>query len=456
MVEESVLQRVLTAALRSGGEFAEVYVEDRRNAGARLDDGKIEEFTAGRERGAGIRVVSGLVHRLRPHVGPVGEGADRGGPGRRRRRPGRRGPHHRPGLRGPPGHADAPDPGAAGDGREAPQGRGPAASRRCRPGHRGAIRQVSAAYADARKRVLIANSDGLLVEDDRVRTRFMVSCTALGDGGLQTGYEGPGRTVGLRAVRRVRPRGRGPHGRRAGAARCSTPGPPRSGSCRWCSARAPAASSSTRPAATASRPTSSPVTPRCSGAGSAPRSPPRWSRWSTTARSTGAGAPWPSTTRATPPRHNTLIEGGMLNDYMWDLLRARKEGRESSGNGRRETYQSLPMVRMTNTYLLAGERRPRRHHRLHPLRPVLRRPRRRAGQHRHRRLRLRGDRGLPHRERAAHRPGPGGQPHRQRPRDAARPSTPSAPTSTPGPAPAGRTARACRSRPASPPSGWRR
>ena len=59
MVEESVLQRVLAAALGGGGEFAEVYVEDRRTSGARLDDGKIEEFTAGRARGAGIRVVSG-------------------------------------------------------------------------------------------------------------------------------------------------------------------------------------------------------------------------------------------------------------------------------------------------------------------------------------------------------------------------------------------------------------
>jgi TldD protein len=59
VVEESVLQRVLSAALRSGGEFAEVYVEDRRNTGARLDDGRIEEFSAGRARGAGIRVVSG-------------------------------------------------------------------------------------------------------------------------------------------------------------------------------------------------------------------------------------------------------------------------------------------------------------------------------------------------------------------------------------------------------------
>jgi TldD protein len=53
-------------------------------------------------------------------------------------------------------------------------------------------------------------------------------------------------------------------------------------------------------------------------------------------------------------QRNVLIEDGILTDYMWDQLRARKEGRPSSGNGRRQSYQHLPMVRMTNTYLLAG------------------------------------------------------------------------------------------------------
>jgi len=53
-------------------------------------------------------------------------------------------------------------------------------------------------------------------------------------------------------------------------------------------------------------------------------------------------------------QRNVLIENGVLTDYMWDLLRARKEGRQSSGNGRRQSYQHLPMVRMTNTYLLNG------------------------------------------------------------------------------------------------------
>jgi TldD protein len=43
---------------------------------------------------------------------------------------------------------------------------------------------------------------------------------------------------------------------------------------------------------------------------------------------------------------------------MWDVVRARKEGRAPSGNGRRETYRHLPMPRMTNTFVLAGEHDP--------------------------------------------------------------------------------------------------
>jgi TldD protein len=60
----------------------------------------------------------------------------------------------------------------------------------------------------------------------------------------------------------------------------------------------------------------------------------------------------------TPARRNVLIEDGVLTDYMWDFLRIRADGRERSGNGRRESYQHLPMVRMTNTYLLAGDEDP--------------------------------------------------------------------------------------------------
>src|SRR3954463_113216 len=45
--------------MQTGGEFAEVFAEDKRSSSAFLDDGKVEELTSGRDRGAGIRVVVG-------------------------------------------------------------------------------------------------------------------------------------------------------------------------------------------------------------------------------------------------------------------------------------------------------------------------------------------------------------------------------------------------------------
>ncbi len=54
----------------------------------------------------------------------------------------------------------------------------------------------------------------------------------------------------------------------------------------------------------------------------------------------------------------TLIEDGVLKGYMQDKMNARLMGMEPTGNGRRESYAHLPMPRMTNTYMLAGEHDP--------------------------------------------------------------------------------------------------
>src|SRR5260370_40948033 len=59
VVETDVLERVLGTAMRTGGEFAEVFIEDKRSTMAGLDDGRIEQVTSGRDRGAGRRVVKG-------------------------------------------------------------------------------------------------------------------------------------------------------------------------------------------------------------------------------------------------------------------------------------------------------------------------------------------------------------------------------------------------------------
>jgi TldD protein len=54
----------------------------------------------------------------------------------------------------------------------------------------------------------------------------------------------------------------------------------------------------------------------------------------------------------------TLIEDGILKGYMHDRLNARLSNTVSTGNGRRESYAHLPMPRMTNTYMLAGNHQP--------------------------------------------------------------------------------------------------
>src|SRR5688572_27210368 len=59
-----------------------------------------------------------------------------------------------------------------------------------------------------------------------------------------------------------------------------------------------------------------------------------------------------------PTQHNVLIENGVLRGYLQDSLNARLMGVPTTGNGRRESYAHIPMPRMTNTYMLAGDKDP--------------------------------------------------------------------------------------------------
>ncbi|MBM3506136.1 MAG: metalloprotease TldD [Alphaproteobacteria bacterium] len=60
----------------------------------------------------------------------------------------------------------------------------------------------------------------------------------------------------------------------------------------------------------------------------------------------------------TPTQRNVLIEDGILTGYMQDRMNARLMGLQPTGNGRRESFASMPMPRMTNTFMLGGERDP--------------------------------------------------------------------------------------------------
>jgi TldD protein len=59
-----------------------------------------------------------------------------------------------------------------------------------------------------------------------------------------------------------------------------------------------------------------------------------------------------------PTQRNVLIEDGILKGYIQDAMNARLMGVQPTGNGRRESYAHIPMPRMTNTYMLGGNKPP--------------------------------------------------------------------------------------------------
>ena len=131
LIDHDVLQATLDHALRGGGDFAEVFVEDRRSSSARFDDGRVEELVSGSRPRRGASRRSRRHDRFRAHGRSLARGiAERGGGG------GRRGPRRwRRNAHGcARGHGEPSDRcrrRPARDGREAPQGRAPG-PRRCR------------------------------------------------------------------------------------------------------------------------------------------------------------------------------------------------------------------------------------------------------------------------------------------------------------------------------------
>jgi TldD protein len=353
MIDEGVLTRTLSSALRHGGDFAEVFAEDRRSTTATLDDRKVEDLSSGRSRGAGVRVVAGdttgYAHTSDLSEDGLREAASAAAAVAR----GHAGGIHVVALERRPAHAPH-DIGILPETVEKARKaeileRADAAARE----EGDAVRQVTASYADSRRRILVANSDGMLVEDDQVRTRVFVNCVAAGDTGMQTGTEAPGKTLGFEFFDDIRPDDVGRTAARRALGKLAA-----------------------RPAPTGRMPV---VLKRGAGGvlfheacghgleadlvgrdasvfrnkvGQRVASPlVTLVDDGTLAREWGAFA---IDDEGAPAQRNVLIEDGVLTDYMWDLVRARKDGRASSGNGRRETYEHLPMVRMTNTFLMEG------------------------------------------------------------------------------------------------------
>ncbi len=357
LLAEGLVTRVLGEALRTGGDFAEVFVEDKRSSSAFLDDGKVEELNSGRDRGAGVRVVvgetTGFAHTadlsesgLRAAAGAAAAAARSGGGGVRQV------------ALTPSGASGATD--VLTYPQDVPKASKVALLQRADEAARSrgtSISQVSANYGDSRRRILVANSDGLLATDDVVRTLFSVSCVATGDTGMQTGRESIGHTMGWELFDRYDVDDLAAQAAdRALTKLAARPAP---------SGELPVVIASGGGGVLFHEACGHGLEADLVGKGASVfrgRVGEQVAARGVTVVDDGTMArEWGNYSiddEGNPAARNVLIEDGVLTDYMWDLLRARKEGRASSGNGRRQSYQHLPMVRMTNTYLLPGEEDP--------------------------------------------------------------------------------------------------
>jgi len=357
VLDEAVIQRTLGSALRTGGDFAEIFVEDKRSSSAVLDDGKVEELTSGRDRGAGIRVVVGETTGF-AHTADLSEdglrsaaeaaaAAARGGTGGTRIVDLTRHTASRP------NEVEVAPEDVAKATKVELLTRADRVAREQGP----AITQVMARYGDSRRKILIANSDGLLTGDDQVKTLFSVSCVAFGDTGMQTGRESVGHTVGFELFDQYDVEDLA----RRAAERALT------------KLKARPAPSGTLPVVigkggggvlfheACGHGLEADLVGKNASAFAGKKGELVASPLITLVDDGTIAGEWGCFAvddEGRPAQRNTLIEDGVLTDYMWDFLRARKEGRQSSGNGRRQSYQHLPMVRMTNTVITNGDTEP--------------------------------------------------------------------------------------------------
>jgi TldD protein len=352
MLAEKVVAQVLTEALAKGGDTAELFVENRFSSGLRLDDSKIEDVSSGVDVGAGIRVMSGdrtayaFTNRLTSKALLDAARAARAGlvgpPGvvskdLREVEPGVRTP-----VKVRPETVDAADKVAAlFEADDAARSSG------------AAVRQVVASYADVRQKVLVASSDGRRAEDDRTRTRLVVQVVAAGKGDIATGFEAPGHSGGFELLE-VNPPAR--LGRRAAIKALAM-------------LKAKPSPAGEFPVVLAAG-TGGVLIHEACGHGLEADTLVKEASVYATKRGEQLGSDivtivddgtvqgaWGSfgvDDEGTPSQRTMLFDKGVLVGHISDLQSARKIDHPATGNGRRQSYAHVPIVRMRNTDLLPG------------------------------------------------------------------------------------------------------
>jgi TldD protein len=353
LLDPAVAERVLARALANGGRFAELFVERRHGLSMSIDESRLEAVHSGAEEGAGVRVVEGgttyfaHVDGLDPH--DLERAADEAAAALRgkRREP-----------RALAAQAVDPLP-IQRRPEDVPPERKAALLRELdeRARSRGReIAQFTSSYAEARRQVGVANSDGLLAGDDRTRTRIGAQAVARRGDAVETGAETLGAHRGFELLE-------GDPGLIAeqAAGKALTlldAGPAPSGSMpvivgggfggvlfHEMTGHGLEADHVQKRASVYAGKLGEQVARPLLNAFDDGRLPHEW----------GSDA---IDDEGTPTQKTQVIEEGRLSAYLYDRLTAERDAAAPTGNGRRESFRHLPIPRMTNTYIAPGEASP--------------------------------------------------------------------------------------------------
>ena len=353
MLNQSVARAVIAEALKTGGDFAEIFLEDRLNHNLSMLSGKVENVNSLRLHGAGVRVLSG-VRGVYVYTNDTSEAgllacARRAADAISAQTSVTAAPLM---LRETPNvHPIREMPDRVRQARKIEKMKAAQAVLAATP----EIVQASVGYMDSVQRVLIANSEGLFTTDTRVYTRFVCSAIASNGTENQTGFDGPGAMQGFEIFdQRIDPE----QSAKTAAKMAVT------------MLHAPVCPAGVMPVvidngfggvifheacghsleATSVAPGNSEF---CGKLGQKVASD------KVTAIDDGTMPnEWGSENiddEGTPTARLVLIENGVLKNYMVDRFNARRMHMPVTGSGRRQGYMFAPTSRMRNTYIAAGD-----------------------------------------------------------------------------------------------------
>ena len=354
MLSKILIEEVLEKALSTGGDFSEIFLEDTVRNNIKMVDGKVDSSVSGRDFGIGIRIFKGFncvyaftndasreslletAYKAACAIGNIYE---------------RRGldinltervcSNIHPIMYVPSSVA------AARKVKEMKKANDAA------KGYSNEIAQVTVNYTDVDQKVLIANSEGILTNDRRIRSRIAISSVASNGVENQIGSQSPGRKMGFEMFDILDVEMFGREASKTAVTMLHAPMCPAGkmpvvidngfGGVIFHEACGHALE------ATSVAKGNSVFTGKLGEKIASDK---------VTAIDDGTMANlWGSINiddEGTPGRKNVLIENGILKGYMIDKLNSRRMEMDITGSGRRESYKFAPTSRMTNTFIAPG------------------------------------------------------------------------------------------------------